>query len=130
MSPANRAYLDMQYDSICPLGLHWAGYVDVDHAYDWNIENFVEGISKENIVGIEAPLWAETIETIDDIEYLVFPRLPGYAELGWSKSENKNWDEYKIRLGKQKERFEYMKINYYQSPKIPWAVEEVAPVVE
>ncbi len=130
MSPANRTYLDMQYDSICPLGLHWAGYVDVDQAYDWTIESFVEGISKENIVGIEAPLWAETIKTIDDIEYLVFPRLPGYAELGWSKSENKNWDEYKIRLGKQKERFQQLKINYYQSPLIPWANEEIVPVVE
>ncbi|MDE5417070.1 beta-N-acetylhexosaminidase [Labilibaculum sp. DW002] len=130
MSPAKRAYMDMQYDSICPLGLHWAGYLEVDKAYDWNLETNVEGISRENIIGIEAPLWSETVETIDDIEYLVFPRLPGYAELGWSKSENKNWDEYKIRLGKQKERFEYMKINYYQSPKIPWAVEEVAPVVE
>ena len=127
MSPANRAYLDMQYDSICPLGLHWAGYVDVDQAYDWTIESFVEGISKENIVGIEAPLWAETIETIEDIEYLVFPRLPGYAELGWSKSENKNWAEYKVRLGKQKERFEQMKINYYQSALIPWADEKIAP---
>jgi len=120
MSPAKRAYLDMQYDSLCPLGLHWAGYLEVDKAYDWILESNVEGISKEYIVGIEAPLWTETVETIDDIEYLVFPRLPGYAELGWSKHDDKSWDEYKVRLGKQKSRFEYMGINYYESPLVPW----------
>lgn len=125
MSPATKAYNDMQYDSLCPLGLHWAGYLEVDKAYNWTLESNVEGISKEYIVGIEAPLWTETVETIDDIEYLVFPRLPGYAELGWSKHEDKSWDEYKIRLGKQKSRFEYMGINYYKSPLVPW-VDEVA----
>ncbi|MRT92572.1 beta-N-acetylhexosaminidase [Ancylomarina sp. 16SWW S1-10-2] len=130
MSPAPRAYMDMQYDSICPLGLHWAGYIELDKAYDWSLETFVDGISKENIVGIEAPLWTETVETIDDIEYLVFPRLLGYAELGWSSQADKSWDEYKVRLGMQKTRFEYMGINYYSSPLVPWEEEVVMQKVE
>jgi hexosaminidase len=120
MSPAKRAYMDIQYDSICPLGLHWAGYTEVDDAYDWTLESNVKGINKKDIIGIEAPLWTETVETIDDIEYLVFPRLPGYAELGWSNHSDKSWEEYKIRLGKQKSRFEHMGINYYESPLVPW----------
>ena len=120
MSPATKAYNDMQYDSLCPIGLHWAGYLEVNKAYDWMLETNVEGISKGNIVGIEAPLWTETVETIDDIEYLVFPRLLGYAEIGWSNHADKSWDEYKVRLGKQKARFEHMGINYYPSPLVPW----------
>ena len=120
MSPATRAYMDIQYDSICPLGLHWAGYTEVDDAYDWSLESNVKGISKKDIIGIEAPLWTETVETIDDIEYLVFPRLPGYAELGWSNHSDKSWEEYKVRLGKQKSRFEFMGINYYPSALVPW----------
>lgn len=125
MSPAARAYLDMQYDSICPLGLHWSGYIEVDKAYNWTLESNIEGISKNDIVGIEAPLWTETITTRDDIDYMVFPRLPGYAELGWSSDDNKSWDEYKVRLGKQKNRFEYMGINYYKSALVPWEDEVV-----
>ena len=130
MSPATRAYLDMQYDSISPLGLHWAGYLEVDKAYNWTLECNVEGIAKEDIIGIEAPLWAETIETMDDIEYLVFPRLLGYAELGWSPDENNSWDEYKVRLGKQQERFEILNINYYQSKLVPWSKEKLEEVKE
>ena len=124
MSPAAKAYMDIQYDTLCPLGLHWSGYIEVDKAYNWTLESNVKGISKENIVGIEAPLWTETIETIDDVEFMVFPRLLGYAEIGWSSNANKSWDEYKVRLGNQKSRFEFMGINYYKSALVPW-VDEV-----
>lgn len=130
MSPANLAYMDMQYDSISPLGLHWAGYLEVDKAYNWTLEGNVEGIYKEDIIGIEAPLWAETIETMDDIEYLTFPRLLGYAELGWSPDKDNSWDEYKVRLGKQKTRFEFQEINYYQSKLVPWSDDKPTEIKE
>lgn len=131
MSPARRAYMDMQYDTLSPLGLHWAGYTEVDDAYDWNLKDHVKGITNDHIIGIEAPLWAETIETMDDIEYLIFPRLLGYAEIGWTKDEDRNWNEYKIRLGLQKERFDFMKLNYYPSPLVEWKVKkEEKPKIE
>jgi hexosaminidase len=121
MSPAKNAYLDMQYDSISPLGLHWAGYIEVDTAYNWDPASYVEGIKKEHILGVEAPLWSETVENITDVEYLLFPRLPGYAEIGWTKANLRNWDNYKLRLAAQKARFDALHINYYKSPKVPWA---------
>ena len=120
MSPATLAYLDMQYDSTCPLGLHWTGYIEVDKAYNWKIDKYVDEITKENIIGIEAPLWTETVKNMDDIEFMVFPRLLGFAELGWSKNSEKSWEEYNQRLGKQKKRFEFMDINYYKSPVVSW----------
>ena len=120
MSPAYRAYLDMKYSPECELGLNWAGYVGVQTAYEWTLSGVVPGIPKEQIVGVEAPLWTETIKTMDDIEFMAFPRLPGYAELGWSPDDENTWDEYKVRLGKQKKRFELMGINYYKSPQVAW----------
>lgn len=120
MSPATRAYMDMQYDSICPLGLHWSGYVEVDKAYNWDLETNVKGIGKENILGIEAPLWTETIKTMDDIEFMVFPRLPGYAEIGWYTGTDKTWEEYKVRLGKHSKRMKAMDINFYKSKLVDW----------
>ncbi|MEN8121205.1 MAG: beta-N-acetylhexosaminidase [Bacteroidota bacterium] len=120
MSPAVKAYLDMQYDSTTVLGLHWAAYIEVDSAYIWDPATFTEGITKENILGIEAPLWSETIVKMDDIEYMTFPRLPGLAEVGWTVSSERNWDEYKIRLGKHAERFDALGINYYKSKLVPW----------
>ena len=120
MSPASKAYLDMQYDPKTKLGLHWAGYVEVDKAYNWDPATLVPGVGKENVFGIEAPLWTETITRMDEIEYMVFPRLPGYAEIGWTPSSVRNWDEYKVRLGNHGERFKAMNINFYLSGLVPW----------
>ena len=120
MSPAKKTYLDMSYDSTSSLGLHWAAYIEVDSAYSWNPASYLNGISKENIIGIEAPLWSETISNMDEIEYLLFPRLPGYAEIGWSQATERNWEEYRVRLGKHGPRFKAMKIDFYRSKKVPW----------
>ncbi len=120
MSPAKRAYMDMQYDSTSHLGLHWAAYIEVDDAYQWDPATYADGISRENILGVEAALWSETITNLEDIEYMVFPRLLGYAEIAWSPAEGRSWDEYKIRLGRQKARFETMGLNYYPSARVPW----------
>jgi len=122
MAPAKKAYLDMQYDKTTKLGLHWAAYIEVDAGYSWDPATYISGIGQEHIVGIEAPLWSETVTNMEDIEYLVFPRLPGYAEIGWTPSAARNWEEYKLRLAKHGERFSALDINYYQSKLVPWPV--------
>lgn len=120
MSPAKKAYLDMQYDSTSKFGLHWAAYIEVDSAYIWDPATLVEGISRENIIGIEAPLWSETVSKMDEVEYLVFPRILGYAEIAWSPLTGRNWEEYKVRLGQQGPRMKKMGIDFYASKKVPW----------
>ena len=123
ISPAAYAYLDMKYTSSSKFGLDWAGFIEVDKGYNWNPSTLVPGIAKENILGIEAPLWSETVDNIDEIEYLVFPRLPGYAEIGWSAPASRRWEEYKTRLAQHGERFRALQIDYYPSKLVPWAVQ-------
>ncbi len=120
LSPAKKAYLDMQYDSTSTYGLHWAGYVEVDMGYNWEPLEQVPGIKKDQIMGIEAALWTETVSNIDEVEYLVFPRLPGYAEIGWAAPETRSWDEYKTRLAKQGKRFDALGIDYFPSTRVAW----------
>ena len=79
-----------------------------------------DGLNEENILGVEAPLWSETVTNLDEIEFMVFPRLPGYAEIGWTPADKRNWEDYKIRLVKQKARWEALGINYYKSPLLDW----------
>ena len=118
LSPAKKAYLDMQYDSLSKHGLHWAAYIPVDTAYIWSPEKHIEGVPIESILGIEAPLWSETISNIEELEYLAFPRLLGYAELGWSTTENRNWENYKIRLANQAPYLDSLNVKYYRPTSI------------
>ncbi|MGI9550272.1 MAG: beta-N-acetylhexosaminidase [Aurantibacter sp.] len=119
LSPAKKAYLDMKYDTLSKHGLHWAAYIPVDTAYIWTPEEY-EGIPMENILGVEAPLWSETISNIDELEYLAFPRAIGYSELSWSTEENRDWENYKIRLANQAPFLDRLDVKYYPSPLIDW----------
>jgi hexosaminidase len=120
MSPDKRAYLDIKYDSTTKLGLDYCGHTEVDKAYNWKPAAWLPGIGKENILGVEAPLWSETVTTMDEVEYMAFPRLPGYAEIGWSAPATPDWEEYKTRLGRHGARFKALGIDYYPSKLVPW----------
>jgi hexosaminidase len=120
MSPASRTYLDMQYDAATPLGLHWAGYASVEDAYTWDPATEVAGLAEGDILGVEAALWSETLQTMDDIEFMVFPRLLGEAEIGWSPAAGRGWDEYRLRLGAHGPRLAALGVHFYPSAQIDW----------
>jgi hexosaminidase len=120
LSPADRAYLDMKYTKDTRLGLDWAGLVEVKRSYDWDPGTYLEGVPEGAVMGVEAPLWTETIVTSDDLEYMAFPRLPGVAELGWSPAATHDWETYRVRLGAQGPRMAALGIDYYRSPQVGW----------
>ncbi len=127
MSPANKAYLDMKYTALTPLGLQWAGLVEVSDSYAWDPVSYVSGVQESDVLGVEAALWTETIKDIDDAEYMAFPRLPGIAEKGWSRPEGRTWEEYRTRLANQSPRWEVLGVNFYCSPQVDWAYCRVRP---
>ncbi|MGW3622663.1 beta-N-acetylhexosaminidase [Streptomyces sp. NPDC000880] len=120
LSPADRIYLDMKYNKDTPLGLAWAGYVEVQRSYDWDPAAYLPGAPASAVAGVEAPLWSETISTSDQIEFMAFPRVVGVAELGWSPASAHDWEAYKVRLGAQGPRMSALGIDYYRSPQVPW----------
>ncbi|MBM7167846.1 beta-N-acetylhexosaminidase [Streptomyces sp. G44] len=120
LSPADRSYLDMKYTKDTPLGLTWAGLVEVRRSYDWDPATYLEGAPADAVLGVEAPLWTETLSTSAHLDYMAFPRLPGIAELGWSPAATHDWQKYKVRLAAQAPRWDALGIGYYRSPQVPW----------
>ena len=120
MSPASRAYLDMKYTRRTKLGQTWAGLIEVQDAYGWDPGTFLAGVTETSVLGVEAPLWTETIVTLADIEYMAFPRLPAIAELGWSAASTHDWTAFSQRLGAQGPRWRVMGLNYYHSTQVSW----------
>jgi hexosaminidase len=120
LSPANRIYLDMKYHEDTVLGLNWAGNVDVPVAYEWNPATLLPGVPETAILGVEAPIWSETLATMDDLEYMAFPRLAGVAEVAWSPQQGRQWSEFRTRLGAQAPRWTALGINAYWSPTVDW----------
>jgi hexosaminidase len=120
MSPGKRVYLDMKYTPATELGLKWAAYIEVRDAYDWDPATYMAGVTETSIVGVEAPLWSETPRNITAVEYLAMPRLPAVAEVGWTPQQKRDWESFRVRLSTHAPRWNYLGVNYYRSPQIPW----------
>jgi hexosaminidase len=120
MSPADVAYLDMQYPDSEALGLKWAkGPTTVREAYEWDPAEIIEGITDEQILGVEGPMWAETLTTIDEIEFMAFPRIAAVAEKAWSPAGG-SWAEFEPRLAAFGRVLDELGIRYYRTPEVSW----------
>lgn len=120
MSPAKRTYLDMKYDDNTELGLKWAALIEVRDAYDWDPATYMKGVTEPNIAGVETAIWAETVRNITAVEYLSMPRLPALAEVAWTPQSARNWESFRTRVATHAPRWNFLGVNYYRSPQIPW----------
>nr|WP_307847281.1 beta-N-acetylhexosaminidase [Micromonospora sp. D93] len=127
VSPGNHAYLDMKYAPDTPIGHDWAGLIDVRKAYDWDPGTHVAGVPAEAVLGVEAPLWTESVTSLADIELLLLPRLPAIAELGWSPRASHDWAGFRDRLAGQGPRWTTAGITFHRAPEIPWSTTPTVP---
>ena len=106
-------YFDLAYnkDPKEP-GLYWAGFVNTRNAWyyapfdmfkttvktsmggDVNIEEEYAGMerimpgARDNVLGLQAQLWSETILGGDMLEYYILPKLIGFAESAWASERS------------------------------------------
>ncbi|MEI3843941.1 MULTISPECIES: beta-N-acetylhexosaminidase [Microbacterium] len=122
MSPSNVTYLDMKYAPDFPLGLDWAGLIDLRTAYSWEPTAIVPGIPDTGVLGVEAPLWTETVRTIEDADRLVFPRVSAIAEIAWSASDGteRTWESFRDRVAGLAAGWAASGIGYHATEEIEW----------
>ena len=120
LSPATKAYVDMKYTPATELGHRWAAYVELRTAYDWDPATFMPGVSEAAVLGVEAPLWTETVHNITSAQYLLLPRMPAIAEIGWSAREDREWEGFRRRIAAHAPRWRLLGMNYYPSPQVTW----------
>lgn len=146
LSPDDGAYFDMKYDPSTPLGLTWAGYLPLSKAYDWNPSDVTSGILAANgltsaittdpAIGVEAALWADTVPpsyTAAQVptysDFMLLPRLPALAEIGWSPWSTHDWTSFSQRIADQAPRWNDLGYDFYASPEVTWIGEVPVPAV-
>ena len=125
LSPADAAYLDMKYDADTEIGLVWAdGPTSVERSYDWEPGTLVHGLAEDDILGVEAPLWTETVTDLAAIDQLMFPRLASAAEHAWSPAKgahpSRTWESFADRLGGLAPLWEAQGVGFHRSQEIAW----------
>jgi hexosaminidase len=120
MSPAPKAYLDMKYTAATEIGHNWAALIELRTAYDWDPVTHFPRVTERDVLGVEAPLWTETVVNITAAEYLLLPRLPAIAEVGWTAAAGKDWGSFRTRIAAHAPRWRFLGVNYYPSPQVAW----------
>ena len=77
------------------------------------------GINRQNVsgvVGVEGELWAEWIDTPQKLEFQMNPRLAALSEVGWNKTEKKNYKEFVARLHEYFPMLDALGVYYAKEP--------------
>lgn len=108
LAPATNFYFDMaNYNDFDELGTYWASYTDLDAPFrfvpfdyyktaidktgkeidpkSFELRQRLTDYGKANIVGLQALIWSETVRNNDQLEYLLAPKILGFAERAWAK---------------------------------------------
>jgi hexosaminidase len=120
LSPSSRLYFDMAYGPFAPEGNGWAGTIDTPTVVGWDPASYLAGVDAGQILGVEAPLWTELVETPDDIDRRLLPRLPALAELAWSRRSEASWDDLAARLAEHEARWTAAGRSFTPDPAVPW----------
>lgn len=115
ISPADHTYFDYPYTKEEP-GAHWEGLRNGGNSseliYNWQpIPDGLTDQERGQILGFEACLWSEFMQTRERLEYLTFPRLAAYAEVAWG-NKLASYADYQRKLPLQLKRYEVMQLNY------------------
>jgi hexosaminidase len=149
LSPVTNVYLDLAYQkNFYEQGHYWGGYLDIDKPFRFipfdyykNATHDINGnvvtktffdkkerltdYGRENIVGIQGLLWAETLTTPQRMEYMMLPKLLAVAERAWAKDPswaterdstkaadlyNQDWSAFLNVVGKR----ELPRLDYYK----------------
>jgi hexosaminidase len=120
LSPGNRVYLDMKYDPATPLGLDWAGHVELRDSYDWEPATLLPGVPGRAVVGVEAAIFTETLRTLDDLAVMALPRLAAVAEVAWSEPERRDWAGFATRVANHPVLWGRAGLAWHASPGVDW----------
>ncbi len=64
------------------------------------------------ILGAQGNVWTEYMPTWDRVEYKVLPRMTALSEVVWSSKENRNWEDFHMRLQHIAKRYDLLGHNY------------------
>ncbi|QNK61621.1 beta-N-acetylhexosaminidase [Pedobacter sp. PAMC26386] len=99
LCPRLPLYFDFVQDSTHHYGRKWNKlYNSLEDVYNFSKDNYIkESVAQDQILGIQANLWTETVQNEQRLDYLLFPRITALAEAAWS-SERKDFTKFKQRL--------------------------------
>ncbi len=101
LCPRLPLYFDFVQDKDHVSGRKWSGvYFDSESdVYNFPDKQMPADVLQSNqILGIQANLWTETVGSDKRLDFMIFPRIAAMAEAAWTDSASKNESSFNERL--------------------------------
>ncbi len=114
MAPGSHTYFD-HYQSLDkqsePLAI--GGFTPLEKVYSFEpIPTELTHAEGKHVLGAQAQLWTEYINTPKELEYMAFPRLSALSEVLWSPQPRRNFADFLSRLDTHELRLQAKDVNY------------------
>ena len=75
------------------------GFLPIEKVYSYNpVPDSLTTEEASRILGVQANLWVEYVSTTQHVEHMAWPRLIALSEVAWTQPENKDWNNFKMRV--------------------------------
>lgn len=92
MCPNRYYYLDYTQDAPILAPNSIGGYIPLELAYSYNAD-----IDSPHLIGVQGNVWTEFISDDAHMEYMLYPRAFAVAETGWSRTDRKDYQDFRQR---------------------------------
>lgn len=113
MTPNTYVYFDYGQGDPAYEPLTIGGYIPLEKVYGWDpVPKELAPDEVKYILGGQANIWTEYLKKPENVEYMAFPRMLALSEVLWTLPANKNYADFKRRLGADLERLEAENVNF------------------
>ena len=98
MTPGKYCYINHPQDAPFTLPQALSGYLPLEkvYAYTADYPQLTEA-ERGLLLGVQANLWAEYVETDEHTEQMLYPRVLAIAETTWSQPQNLHYADFRTR---------------------------------
>jgi hexosaminidase len=115
--PSRFVYFDYPYEKGAR-GAFWEGIRNGPNTskliYGWHpVPAKYSAEENARVLGLQANVWTEFIETPPRLEFMLFPRLSAFAERAWSPGEARDYPGFESRMKTQVKRYDALGVSRY-----------------
>ncbi|HEX3101933.1 MAG TPA: family 20 glycosylhydrolase, partial [Pyrinomonadaceae bacterium] len=113
MTPTDYMYLDFGQGDPAYEPINIGYYTNLEKVYSFDpVPKELSSDEAKYILGGQANIWTEYMQTPEKVEYMAMPRMIALSEALWSRVEDKNFADFTRRMTAQYARLDKQNVNY------------------
>jgi hexosaminidase len=116
MTPTSYCYFDY-YQGLFDEPTAIGGFLPLDKVYSFEpVPMELSEAEARHVLGAQANVWTEYIESPQQVEYMLMPRILALSEVGWSKKDLRSFPDFSRRIVSHYDRLSEKRVCFRLPP--------------